>query len=236
MASSYSTSLKLEKMVTGEKAGLWGTVTNTNLDLIQEAIGGYISIAVTSSDITTTISDGASSNGRNFVIKLTGTLAANRNVTVPDSLEKAYIVIDATDRSSNHYTLTFKTASGTGVVLPVGSTSVLFADGTNIVSALLEKGYKTTTTAYTAVNGDQIFVDTSSAAVTVTLPASPSVGNEVHFIDSKINFASNNLTIGRNGSNINGSAANLTVNANGESFTLVYANSAKGWIYKTKRG
>tara|TARA_R100000900_G_C3331539_1_gene163521 strand:+ start:22 stop:732 length:711 start_codon:yes stop_codon:yes gene_type:complete len=236
MASSYSTSLKLEKMVTGEKAGLWGTVTNTNLDLIQEAIGGYISIAVTSSDITTTISDGASSNGRNFVIKLTGTLAANRNVTVPDSLEKAYIVIDATDRSSNHYTLTFKTASGTGVVLPVGSTSVLFADGTNIVSALLEKGYKTTTTAYTAVNGDQIFVDTSSAAVTVTLPASPSVGNEVHFIDSKINFGSNNLTIGRNGSNINGSAANLTVNANGESFTLVYANSAKGWIYKTKRG
>ncbi len=223
-------------MVTGEKAGLWGTVTNTNLDLIQEAIGGYISIAVTSSDITTTISDGASSNGRNFVIKLTGTLAANRNVTVPDSLEKAYIVIDATDRSSNHYTLTFKTASGTGVVLPVGSTSVLFADGTNIVSALLEKGYKTTTTAYTAVNGDQIFVDTSSAAVTVTLPASPSVGNEVHFIDSKINFGSNNLTIGRNGSNINGSAANLTVNANGESFTLVYANSAKGWIYKTKRG
>mgnify|MGYP003626492385 FL=1 len=236
MASSYSTSLKLEKMVTGEKAGLWGTVTNTNLDLIQEAIGGYISIAVTSSDITTTISDGASSNGRNFVIKLTGTLAANRNVTVPDSLEKAYIVIDATDRSSNHYTLTFKTASGTGVVLPVGSTSVLFADGTNIVSALLEKGYKTTTTAYTAVNGDQIFVDTSSAAVTVTLPASPSVGNEVHFIDSKINFGSNNLTIGRNGSNINGSAANLTVNTNAESFTLVYANSAKGWIYKTKRG
>jgi len=236
MASSYSTSLKLEKMVTGEKAGLWGTVTNTNLDLIQEAIGGYISIAVTSSDITTTISDGASSNGRNFVIKLTGTLAANRNVTVPDSLEKAYIVIDATDRSSNHYTLTFKTASGTGVVLPVGSTSVLFADGTNIVSALLEKGYKTTTTAYTAVNGDQIFVDTSSAAVTITLPASPSVGNEVHFIDSKINFGSNNLTIGRNGSNINGSAANLTVNTNAESFTLVYANSAKGWIYKTKRG
>ncbi len=223
-------------MVTGEKAGLWGTVTNTNLDLIQEAIGGYISIAVTSSDITTTISDGASSNGRNFVIKLTGTLAANRNVTVPDSLEKAYIVIDATDRSSNHYTLTFKTASGTGVVLPVGSTSVLFADGTNIVSALLEKGYKTTTTAYTAVNGDQIFVDTSSAAVTITLPASPSVGNEVHFIDSKINFGSNNLTIGRNGSNINGSAANLTVNTNAESFTLVYANSAKGWIYKTKRG
>ena len=222
-------------MVTGEKAGLWGTVTNTNLDLIQEAVGGYISIAVTNADIVTTIADGASSNGRNFVIKLTGTLAANRNVTVPDSIEKAYIVIDATDRSSSHYTLTFKTASGSGVTLPVGSTSVLYSDGTNIVNALVEKGYKTTTTAYTAVNGDQIFVDTASTAVTITLPASPAVGNEVHFIDSKLNFNSNNLIINRNSQPINGATSNLTVSENGESFTLVYANSTKGWIFKTKK-
>jgi len=222
-------------MVTGEKAGLWGTVTNTNLDLIQEAVGGYISIAVTNADIVTTIADGASSNGRNFVIKLTGTLAANRNVTVPDSIEKAYIVIDATDRSSSHFTLTFKTASGSGVTLPVGSTSVLYSDGTNIVNALVEKGYKTTTTAYTAVNGDQIFVDTSSTAVTITLPASPAVGNEVHFIDSKLNFNSNNLTIGRNSEPINGATSDLVVNENGESFTLVYANATKGWIFKTKK-
>ena len=222
-------------MVTGEKAGLWGTVTNTNLDLIQEAVGGYISIAVTNADIVTTIADGASSNGRNFVIKLTGTLAANRNVTVPDSIEKAYIVIDATDRSSSHFTLTFKTAAGSGVTLPVGSTSVLYSDGTNIVKALVEKGYKTTTTAYTAVNGDQIFVDTSSTAVTITLPASPAVGNEVHFIDSKLSFNSNNLIINRNSEPINGAASNLTVSENGESFTLVYANSTKGWIFKTKK-
>ena len=222
-------------MVTGEKAGLWGTVTNTNLDLIQEAVGGYISIAVTNADIVTTIADGASSNGRNFVIKLTGTLAANRNVTVPDSIEKAYIVIDATDRSSSHFTLTFKTASGSGVTLPVGSTSVLYSDGTNIVKALVEKGYKTTTTAYTAVNGDQIFVDTSSTAVTITLPASPAVGNEVHFIDSKLSFNSNNLIINRNSEPINGAASNLTVSENGESFTLVYANATKGWIFKTKK-
>ena len=222
-------------MVTGEKAGLWGTVTNTNLDLIQEAVGGYISIAVTNADIVTTIADGASSNGRNFVIKLTGTLAANRNVTVPDSIEKAYIVIDATDRSSSHFTLTFKTASGSGVTLPVGSTSVLYSDGTNIVNALVEKGYKTATTAYTAVNGDQIFVDTASTAVTITLPASPAVGNEVHFIDSKLNFNSNNLIINRNSQPINGATSNLTVSENGESFTLVYANATKGWIFKTKK-
>ena len=202
MSSSYSTSLKLEKMTTGEKAGLWGTVTNTNLDLIQEAVGGYISIAVTNADITTTIADGASSNGRNAIIKLTGTLAANRNITVPDSVEKAWLVVDATDRSSSHFTLTFKTASGSGVTLARGSTTLLFSDGTNIVKGMIKKGYVTTTSAYTAVADDQIIVDTSSTAVTITLPASPSVGDEVHFIDGKGTFGSNNLVINRNSSKI----------------------------------
>jgi hypothetical protein len=233
MSSSYSTSLKLEKMTTGEKAGLWGTVTNTNLDLIQEAVGGYISIAVTNADITTTIADGASSNGRNAVIKLTGTLTANRNITVPDSVEKAWLVVDATDRSSSHYTLTFKTASGTGVTLARGSTTLLFSDGTNIVKGMIKKGYVTTTSAYTAVADDQIIVDTSSAPVTITLPASPSVGDEVHFIDAKGSFGSNNLIINRNSSNINSGTSNLTVSTNGQSFTLVYANATRGWTYKT---
>ena len=233
MSSSYSTSLKLEKMTTGEKAGLWGTVTNTNLDLIQEAVGGYISIAVTNADITTTIADGASSNGRNAVIKLTGTLTAKRNITVPESVEKAWLVVDATDRSSSHYTLTFKTASGTGVTLAQGSTTLLFSDGTNIVKGMIKKGYVTTTSAYTAVADDQIIVDTSSAPVTITLPASPSVGDEVHFIDAKGSFGSNNLIINRNSSNINSGTSNLTVSTNGQSFTLVYANATRGWTYKT---
>jgi len=233
MSSSYSTSLKLEKMTTGEKAGLWGTVTNTNLDLIQEAVGGYISIAVTNADITTTIADGASSNGRNAIIKLTGTLAANRNITVPDSVEKAWLVVDATDRSSSHYTLTFKTASGTGVTLARGSTTLLFSDGTNIVKGMIKKGYVSTSSAYTAVADDQIIVDTSSAPVTITLPASPSVGDEVHFIDAKGSFGSNNLIINRNSSKINSGTSNLTVSTNGQSFTLVYANATRGWTYKT---
>ena len=48
MASSFSTSLKLEKMTTGEKAGLWGTVTNTNLDLVEQAVGGYVELSLAS--------------------------------------------------------------------------------------------------------------------------------------------------------------------------------------------
>ena len=234
MASTFSSNLKLELMTTGEKSGTWGTITNTNLQQLEQASSGYISIDVASSDQALAISNGAVSNGKNLYLKLTGTLAANRTVTVPDSVERVYVVEDATNRSANRFTLTFKTVSGTGISLPVASTVLVYADGTNVNLGLIKKGYITTTGTYTTVANDQVLVDTSSSTVTVNLPASPSVGDEVHFIDSKNFFNSNNLTIGRNGSNILGSASNLVVNVNGAAFTLVYVNTARGWVYKDK--
>ena len=107
-------------MTTGEKSGTWGTITNTNLQQLEQAASGYISVDVAASDVALAISNGAVSNGKNLYYKLTGTLAANRNVTLPDSTERVVIVEDATSRTSNNYTLTFKTASGTGVTLPPG--------------------------------------------------------------------------------------------------------------------
>ena len=236
MASTYSSDLKLELMTTGEKSGTWGTITNTNLQQLEQAASGYLSLAVGSADVALALSNGAVSNGKNLYFKLTGTLTANRTVTMPDSSERVFIVEDATARSSSNYTLTVKTVSGTGLALPIGSTTVLYSDGTNITGKLQTKGYYTPSANYTAVNGDQVLVDTSGGgigtAVTITLPASPAVGNEVHFIDSGNNLASNNLTIARNGSNILGSASNLTVSTNGSAFTLVYVNATRGWIYK----
>ena len=236
MASTYSSDLKLELMTTGEKSGTWGTITNTNLQQLEQAASGYLSLAVGSSDVALALSNGAVSNGKNLYFKLTGTLTANRTVTMPDSSERVFIVEDATARSSSNYTLTVKTVSGTGLALPIGSTTVLYSDGTNITGKLQTKGYYTPSANYTAVNGDQILVDTSGggigAPVTITLPASPAIGNEVHFIDSGSNLSSNNLTIGRNGQPILGSASDLTVSTNGSAFTLVYVNATRGWIYK----
>ena len=118
------------------------------------------------------------------------------------------------------------------------STSILYSDGTNVNKGLIKKGYYTVP-AYTAVNGDQLFVNTSATgintAVTITLPASPSVGDEVTIIDSGNFAASNNITVGRNSSNINGSAGDLVINTNSAAFTLVYANAARGWVYKTTK-
>jgi len=238
MASSTSTDLKLELITTGEKSGTWGTITNTNLQILEQAASGYLSLAVGSSDVALSLANHATANGKNLYYKLTGTLTAARTVTMPDGAERVFIVEDATARSSSNYTLTVKTVSGTGVTLPVGSTTVLYSDGTNITGKLQTKGYYTPPSTYTAVNGDQLLINTSGSGigtpVTINLPASPAIGNEVHFIDSGNSFASNNLTIGRNSSNILGAASNLVVNTNSAAFTLVYVNATRGWIYKDK--
>ena len=135
MASTF-TVLGIEKMATGENAGTWGTKTNTNLDIINTAISGYVEQAVTSGGTTAlTITDGASTaTAQNAVIKLTGTISGNSIVTVPNSVEKVYIVTNGT---SGAYTVQFKTASGSGVTFGLSekTTKLLYSDGTNIVDA-----------------------------------------------------------------------------------------------------
>jgi hypothetical protein len=111
MANSTSTNLKLTVQATGENSGTWGQITNTNLLILEQAIGGYSSIAVTSG-ATLTFSNGALSNGKDQVIKLTGTIAGAINVVVPDAIEKTYIIENAT---TGAYTVTVKTSSGSGV-------------------------------------------------------------------------------------------------------------------------
>jgi hypothetical protein len=232
MASTYSSDLKLELMATGENAGTWGTKTNTNLNLVQQAVAGYEAIDVASSDVALAMSDATISNARNATIKLTGTLAANRTVTVPNSIEKVYNIIDGTDHAG--YTLTFKTASGSGVLLCEGNCYLLYADGTNVVKASEYRKWRTVSAAETVQAGAKLFVETNGGAVTITLPASPAVGDEVHFVDSRYTFDSNALTVGRNSSKIANATADLVVNTEGAAFGLVYSGSNVGWTYTEK--
>ena len=232
MASSYSSDLKLELMATGENAGTWGTKTNTNLNLVQQAVAGYQAIDVASSDVALAMSDATISNARNATLKFTGTLAANRTVTIPNSIEKVYNIVDGTNHAN--YTLTFKTVSGSGVLLCEGNNYVVYSDGTNVVKLTEERVWRTISAAETVQAGAQLFVETNGGAVTVTLPASPAVGDTVNFVDSRYTFDSAALTVGRNSSKIANASSDLVVNTEGAAFGLVYSGSNVGWTYTEK--
>ena len=246
MASTYSTDLSLELVATGEKAGLWGTVTNTNLQILQAASSGVVNVPMTSgSDVTLDLSDGsATANGKNIYLKLTGTMTANISLIIPatttgGTATRVYIIQDATDRTTaNKYTLSIKTAgSSNPIAVPVGSTMVVHSDGTDARLDLLQEGNfeitSTSITAYTAVAGDNLLIDTASTTVTITLPASPSKGDTVSIMDVSATggFASNNVTVNPGTKNIRGSNSNLTLNNNNQSIKLRYTNATKGWQY-----
>jgi len=120
-------------MVTGENAGTWGDKTNTNLNLVQQAIAGFQSISIAGGPQTTalTMDNAALSNARNAVIKLTGTITGNQIVTIPTGIEKTYIVENGTVGA---FTVEFKQAGGTGTTFSTTDKGIkiLFADGTNI--------------------------------------------------------------------------------------------------------
>ena len=78
------------------------------------------------------------------------------------------------------------------------------------------------------------FVNTSSSAITMTLPSSPTLGDEVSIIDYAGTFDTNNLTVGRNSQPIMGTAADLTVSTERAGFTLVYVDSTQGWLLRDK--
>ncbi len=193
MATIYSSDLKLSIMATGENAGTWGQITNTNLYLLQQAIGGYEAISIAGGAQTTalTMSNGAISNARNAVIKLTGTITGNQVVTIPTAIEKTYVVANGTVGA---FTVEFKQAGGTGVTFAAAdkSTKILFADGTNIV----ETG--NTTPIITQINDTNVneqikFTTTASAvneftitnAATANAPEISATGDDTN-IDLKI--------------------------------------------------
>ena len=166
MANSTSASLKLTVQATGENSGTWGQITNTNLLILEQAIGGYQAVGITSG-ATLTFSNGAISNGKNAVLKLTGTIGGAVNVTIPDSIEKTFIVDNAT---TGAYTVTFKTTSGSGVTWAAADkgTKMIYSDGTNVVDTAftdLSSDFSPQLSADLDANGKNITIDTSTGII-----------------------------------------------------------------------
>ena len=164
MANSTSASLKLTVQATGENSGTWGQITNTNLLILEQAIGGFQSVAITTG-ATLTFSNGALSNGKNNVLKLVGTIGGAVNVVVPDSIEKTYIIDNAT---TGAYAVTVKTSSGTGVTWAAADkgTKVVYSDGTNVVDTNLtdlSSDFSPQLSADLDCNGQDIIMDSSNS-------------------------------------------------------------------------
>ena len=119
MPSTYTPSLKLILQATGENDGDWGTLTNDQVtSLVDIAVAGYESIAMTDADKTLTNGNGSAANQARYAfINFTGTLTANRNIIVPTA-SKLYYIKNSTVAASAGYDLIIKTVSGTGIAIP----------------------------------------------------------------------------------------------------------------------
>ena len=130
MASTYSTSLRIQLIGTGDQSGVWGTSTNTNLGtLIEQAITGVQTINLSGSTYTLTSFNGIVDEARNAVLSFTGSLSANCTVIAP-AYNKVYIVKNATGS-----TVTMSVGAGSTVVVPNGQTYIVYTDGSNFYSA-----------------------------------------------------------------------------------------------------
>jgi hypothetical protein len=151
MSSTFSTDLKLELMATGENAGTWGDKTNDNLNLVQQAIAGYEAIALSDGGtVTLAMTNATLSNARNMVLKFTGTLTTASTVTIPDGIEKFYIIdLSSVTGVTN---LTIKTASGTGFTAGEAKIVAAYSDATNLIEIALDTLGGTIGTAQIADN------------------------------------------------------------------------------------
>ena len=238
MASSYSSDIQLEIITTGEKAGQWGGITNTNLQILEQSSTGALDVDMASGSVTLLLTDGATSNGKNAYLRLYGTLGGDRTLTMPSGsgVTRVWIIKDDTVRGTSNRTLSVLTASGTAQPIPPGSTVLCRSNGTETVTSIIEKGYATITDSnspYAAVAGAQIFANTTANPIEIDLPSSPAVGDEVTVIDTRGTFNSNNLTLDRNGQPINSGTSNLVLSTAGQAITLVYVDSTRGWAFKT---
>ena len=138
---------------------------------------------------------------------------------------------------------TIQNACGADIIKESSNTITIGASGDTVTlaSGASQTGFGRTGTVdwqtgsiktgnFNAANGEGYFVDTTSGAITGTLPSSPSAGSIVSFKDYAQKFNVNNLTVGRNGSNIEGVAGDLTIDGKAEAITLVYVDATKGWV------
>jgi len=135
--ATYVNNLRLKEITTGDESGTWGTSTNTNLELIGEALGFGTEAITTNADThTTTIADGSADEGRAMYIKYTGTLDSACTITIgPNTLKRVHMIENATSGSQN---IIISQGSGANVTIGPGDTKVVYLDGAGSGAAVVD--------------------------------------------------------------------------------------------------
>jgi hypothetical protein len=155
-------------------------------------------------------------------------IGSQGDLRLGDSDNSNYVALHAPTTITSNYTLTLPATTGS-------ANQVLQTDGSGNLSFATVSGGAAwqavvTSTTLTAVSKQGYFINTSSNAITATLPASPTLGDFISFVDYAGTFDTNNLTVARNGNKIQGDASDLTVATERAGFTLVYVDSTQGWL------
>jgi len=193
MASTFTSRLKLERQTTGENAGNWGNLVNYVFNRIDSSVRGYINVDVagsanvtlTSNNSTTNTDDSSTDDQvHNKVIEFSGALTGNINVFT-DAVEGEYIVFNNT---SGSYSLTYAPTGGTGVIIPQGSKSVVYTDGSVMYDVMADLG--NINVAGIANNGSSIYF---------TLPSSDGTSGQALTTNGsgQLSFATAGITTGK---------------------------------------
>lgn len=188
MSSSYTTSLKIQQVGNGEQSGIWGSTTNTNWNLIEQAVAGVTTITMANSNYTLSSLNGVSDEARNMVLVVNGTNSAVYQIVAP-LVKKFYIVNNAT---SGGYAITIGGTTGSIVSIPNGVVGQVYCDGVNFFSA------QTGSAGNFFVNGTLTAggIADTGALSTATLTASGLAtfnGNETHNGTATFNGTTNHV-------------------------------------------
>jgi hypothetical protein len=202
MPSTYSSTLRIELIGTGDQSGTWGNTTNTNLgSIIEQAITGITSVDVTAGNVTLTAYNGAVDQARSAVLIATGTPSTTNNIIIPN-VAKTYIVTNNTTQSVG-----VKTSSGTAFLCLTGTQTTLYCDGSNNVV-----GASTFTTYNTLINPA-----ITGIRETITLSATAATGTiNFNTLDQAVLYYTSNAS------------ANWTPNFRGNSTTTLNSLMSTG--------
>ena len=206
MASTYTTSLKIQQIGNGEQSGVWGSTTNTNWTLMEQAVAGVRTITMSNANYTLTDLNGVLDEARNAVLVVNGTNSGVYQVIDP-LVTKTYIV---SNQTTGGYSITIGGASGSVITILNGLTTLVYCDGTNFYSSI------TGLTGNQTINGNLSVTGTSSftGAITANAISGTTIGGTTITASTQFSGPGTGLTGTASSLSIGGNAVTATTATN----------------------